>query len=334
MSFWKNQHVIVTGGAGFIGSHVVKKLVSEGADVQVIDNLWRGNLNNLKNDDGRYIFNPEDKFHLIDLTEYSKCLENIRDVDWVFHLADVVGGVKFAFENEMFIFRQNILINTNVLTSAIKNGIPNYIYAGTACSFPKHLQMAKEIAYLAESQTYPAHPESSYGWSKLMGEYEAELAQTTKRINIGLLRFHNVYGPGAPYEGDRAQVLPSLMRKVINYPKEPFVIWGSGNQYRDFIYIDDVVDALLRVGQFGMNHGLIQVGSEKPTTIREAAELIVELSQKDVAVSFDTSKPEGDLGRVGICTRAHEILNWHPRVPFKEGLKITMEWINAQMRNQ
>jgi len=332
MSFWEDQRVLITGGAGFIGSSLVKRLVFEGADVQVVDNLWRGNLNNLKNANGDYIIDFDNKFHLADLTDYAKCLEIISDVDWIFHLADVVGGVKFAFENELFIFRQNILINTNVLTAAIENSIPNYIYVGTACSFPKHLQMGPGFSYLRENQTYPAQPESSYGWSKLMGEYEAEIAQTTNKINVGLIRFHNVYGPGAPYEGDRAQVLPSLIRKVINYPEEPFIIWGSGNQYRDFLYIDDAVESLIRVGQYGMNEGLIQIGSEKPTTIREAAELIIKISGKVVNKEYDLSKPEGDLGRVGICHRAHKILHWNAQISLEEGLEKTIKWVTDQMQ--
>lgn len=334
MSFWTNKKVLVTGGAGFIGSSLVKRLVLEGAKVQVIDNLWRGNIGNLKNGKNSHIIDLDHDFHLADLTESSTCIKFIRDVDWVFHLADVVGGVQFAFSNESFVFRQNILINSNVLMACITNGIPNYVYVGTACSYPKHLQMAPGIVPLREDQTYPAEPESSYGWSKLMGEYEAELAQKSGKLNVGLLRLHNVYGPGAPYEGDGAQVLPSLIRKTIRFPKEHFIVWGSGNQYRDFVYVDDVVDSLILVGQHGMNKGLIQIGSEKATTIREAAEQIIRISGKPIDIHYDETKPEGDHGRIAICDRAREILGWIPTIGLYEGLTRTYKWINNQINSE
>jgi GDP-D-mannose 3',5'-epimerase len=331
MSIWSNKKILVTGGAGFIGSSLVKRLVSAGAKVHVIDNLWRGNLNNLLGSDGTHVIDLERNFHQSDLTDYKVCLDLIRDVDIVYHLADIVGGVQFVFSNEAFVFRHNILINTNVLSACLVNEVPNYIYVGTACSYPKHLQMAQGIVQLREDQTYPAEPESSYGWSKLMGEYEAELAQKSGKINVGLLRFHNVYGPGSVFEGDIAQALPSLIRKAINYPKEPFIIWGSGNQYRDFVYIDDIVDALIKIVIKGMNKGLVQIGSEQAVTLKEAAETIITVSGKQIDLKFDLSKPEGDRGRIGNCDRAREILDWCHKVNFANGIQTTYKWVEQQM---
>lgn len=334
MTPWSNVRVLVTGGAGFIGSSLVERLVLEEANVRVIDNLWRGSLDNLATRNGSHVIDLESTFHLADLTEYNKCLELIRDVDWVYHLADVVGGVQFALNNEMFIFRQNILINTNVLSACVANGIPNYVYVGTACSYPKHLQMAQGIVPLRENQTYPAEPESSYGWSKLMGEYEAELAQKSGKINVGLLRLHNVYGPRAPFEGDSAQVLPSLIRKAVRSPEEQFIVWGSGNQYRDFVYVDDVVEALMLVSKRGMNKGLIQIGSEQATMIREAAEIIAQIEGKPIPITYDTSKPEGDRGRIAVCDIARKVLGWRMEVTFEEGLQRTYMWVAEQINSK
>lgn len=327
----KNKKILVTGGAGFIGSTLVKRLVSDGADVSVIDNLWRGSVENLKNFDATYAIDLGSKFYLADLADYSKCLELIRGFDLVYHLADVVGGIQFAFDNEAFIFRQNILINTNVLAASIINHIPNYVYVGTACSYPKSLQMKEGIAAFTEDQVYPAEPESSYGWSKLMGEYEAELAQKSGKINVGLLRFHNVYGPGASYESTRSQVIPSLILKAIKHPNPPFVVWGNGNQYRDFVYIDDIIEALMLVPEHGMNRGVIQVGSEKATSIRALAEEIVKISGKSIEIVYDVEKPEGDHGRIAICDKAQEILGWHPTINLYTGLKNSYDWIFKQV---
>lgn len=329
---WKNKKIMVTGGAGFIGSTLVKRLVKGGANVRVIDNLWRGNRDNLMGEDGNYVIDMQNNFHEADLTDNAVCEEFIRDVELVYHLADIVGGVQFVFSNEAFVFRQNLLINTNVLAACLVNEIPDYIYVGTACSYPKHLQMAEGVAQLREDQTYPAEPESSYGWSKLMGEYEAELAQRSGKINVGLLRFHNVYGPGSVFEGSIAQALPSLIRKAVNHPTEPFIVWGSGTQYRDFVYIDDIINALVSVAGKGMNKGLIQIGSEKAVTLKEAAETVIKISDKQIELKFDLSKPEGDRGRIGICDRAREILGWEQTVDFESGLRNTYQWIEQQMK--
>jgi GDP-D-mannose 3',5'-epimerase len=331
---WRSKKVIVTGGAGFIGSKLVKTLVSLGANVKVLDNLWRGSLENLKNKDNYYMIDIKNDFLMTDLTDYSKCLENIREADYVFHLADVVAGINFVFNNEIFTYRQNILINTNTISACIVNGIENYIYVGTACSFPKHLQMADGIAQLHEDQTYPAEPESSYGWSKLMGEYEALIVAKNKKLNVGLLRLHNVYGPGAVFDKDRSQVLPSLVRKAINYPNEDFIVWGNGEQYRDFIYVDDVIEALLLVAEKGMGRGLIQIGSEKATSIKEAAEIIVDLSGKEISIKFDPSGPQGDRGRIAICDNARNILDWSAKVELQEGISNLYSWVQNQIVKQ
>jgi nucleoside-diphosphate-sugar epimerase len=161
--------VLVTGGAGFVGSNLIQRLTTEfKAKVHVIDNLWRGTLENLE---GRGIDVSKD-VTIADLTSQDECMKHIRDADVVFHLADIVAGVDFVFSNQNFVFRQNLLINTNVLAACAANGIKNYIYVGTACSFPQHLQMDENYKTVAlhEDVTYPAEPESSYGWSKLMGE--------------------------------------------------------------------------------------------------------------------------------------------------------------------
>jgi nucleoside-diphosphate-sugar epimerase len=329
-----SKKVIVTGGAGFIGSNLVKRLVEFGADVVVIDNLWRGSYDNLRNEQGAYVINMGTNFRLADLTDYGNCLEFIRDADYVFHLADIVGGINFVFANEEFVFRQNLLINTNTITACLKNGIGNCIYVGTACSYPKHLQMEDSIVTLREDQVYPAEPESAYGWSKLMGEYEAELAGRSNRMNVGILRFHNVYGPGSVFDQERSQVIPSLVRKANNYPNEDFIVWGSGDQYRDFIYVDDVIDALMLVASKGMGKGPIQIGSEIATSVRRVAEIIVEISGKKIEPVFDVNAPQGDRGRVANCDRAREILGWYPRTELKDGIAKLYAWVQNRMQQE
>ena len=325
------SRVVVTGGAGFIGSTLVKRLVQQGHHVRVIDNLWRGRLENLTWPDGSEVIDRRRDFHLADLCDSGRCLELVRDVDLVYHLADVVAGIEFVFNNEAFVFRQNVVMNSNVINACVANGVSKLVYAGTACSYPKHLQGGVGTAVMVESQAYPAEPESAYGWSKLLGEYEAELAGRDGRVSVGLLRFHNVYGPGAAYDPSVSQVIPALNRKAIRHPAEPFSVWGSGRQYRDFVFADDAVEALLLVAERGMDLGVIQIGTGEPVTVRHLADLIIAVSGKDIHAEYDTSRPEGDFGRVADWSRAREILCWTPAISLREGLERSYEWVGDRL---
>jgi nucleoside-diphosphate-sugar epimerase len=205
-------------------------------------------------------------------------------------LADIVAGIDFVFANEPFLYHANVLINTNVYTAVREVGIRNVVYLGTACSYPRSLQEKPGGLPLMEHQVYPADPESAYGWSKLLGEYEAGLLARHSNLNVGILRLHNVYGPRALLTKKRSQVIPSLIRKAIRYPEEGFLVWGSGKQARDFVFVGDVVDAVLRLPLRGMGQGPIQIGTARQTTVAELASLIVEISGKEIRVEFDETK--------------------------------------------
>jgi len=303
----------------------------EGNDVTVVDNLWRGSLEHLKFEDVQ--FDISKRFHQLDLRQPS-LLETIPgQFDYIVHLADIVAGVGYVFANQGEIFRENILINTHVIKSARVLNPKGFLYVGTACSFPQTLQTGPDARPLREEDQYPADPESGYGWSKLMGEYEALLMEKETGIPVSILIFHNVYGTPCDL-GERSQVIPSLLKKVALYPKEPFVVWGSGAQGRAFVHIDDVVDALAAALKVGWGHGPIQIGPGICTTIREIAEKAVEISGKSISIIFDTSKPEGDKGRCANYSKARNLLGWEPRVSLEAGLKKTYDWINQKLQSE
>lgn len=238
--------ILVTGGCGMIGSTLVKKLVKEGYEVFVIDNLWRGKLSYLNDESGNPVINIDTHFYNIDLSVSGQCDRIIFNVDYIFHLADVVAGIDYVFNNQGDLFRQNILINSNVIHSCRKAGakrIKGFIYVGTACSFPLTRQNTINATPLKEDELYPAMPESAYGWSKLIGQIETDFMEKELGIPCCVLMFHNVYGSPCDF-GERSQVIPALIRKAINYPKEDFIVWGSGKQGRAFIHVDDIVEAL------------------------------------------------------------------------------------------
>jgi GDP-D-mannose 3',5'-epimerase len=336
LSWYSSKSILITGGAGFIGSWLTESLVNLGAHVFVVDNLWRGSLDNLRSEDGGSLVPLADRFIYGDLREYhvalSTCLRSSPDI--VFHLADVVAGIDYVFANEPFIFRSNMLINSNVFSAVQETKVPNLVYVGTACSYPRHLQQSTGGKPLKEDQVYPADPESSYGWSKLMGEYEAQLIGENAGINVGILRLHNVYGPKSILSRKRSQAIPSLIRKAVCYPEEDFIVWGSGKQARDFIFVSDVVNALLLLPLKGMNQGPIQIASGVETTIAEIAETVIKVSGKGIPLKFDTSKPEGDIGRCGDTEKAAKILGWSQSVNIEEGIRRTYRWAESQIVNK
>ncbi len=329
--------ILVTGGCGMIGSNLVKRLVKNGHDVSVIDNLWRGKLEYLNDDNGKPVIDLESRYFNIDLSKESAEVDAIvAENDYVIHLADIVAGIDYVFGNQGDLFRQNNLINTNLFHSVRKAGkerIKGLIYVGTACSYPLTRQNSLDVVPLREEELFPALPESAYGWSKLMGQLEMGYLEKETGIPCCTLQFHNVYGSPCDF-GARSQVIPALIRKAINYPAEEFNVWGSGKQGRAFIHVNDVVDALILALEKGWGHGWIQIGPSVCTSIAEIAETVVRISGKDITPFFDTTKPEGDKARSADYSKAKEILGWEPKVKLEDGLRQQYEWIKDRIEKQ
>eukprot|EP00397_Hematodinium_sp_SG-2012_P013745 GEMP01013966.1.p1 GENE.GEMP01013966.1~~GEMP01013966.1.p1 ORF type:complete len:698 (+),score=91.01 GEMP01013966.1:138-2231(+) len=329
--------ILVTGGAGFVGGHLIPRLRRDfpSAHIKIVDNLWRGSTANLLDDNGRARVDFAKDLCIADLTEPSVSDCMMQHVDIVFHLADIVAGVDYVFSHEPYVYSQNMRINLNVAESAKRNGVRKFLYTATACSLPKHLQSSYENVAISEQQLYPANPESSYGWSKLMGEYELNLLKSPT-FEVGIVRFHNLYGPRIAYDAKRSQALPSLVRKVLTTTTNgELLVWGSGSQYRDFLYIDDAIDGLMATYHRGLNNGTFQLGTGEATTLRHAAAITIQIAKKlvrkTVTARFDISKPEGDRGRVADVSRAREILGWRARTTFVDGMERMFSWIQSDM---
>lgn len=319
-----------------IGSNLTKRLVREGHEIFIIDNLWRGKLEYLNDDDGKPVIDLGTHFFNIDLAEAKGLDDIVSKVDYVIHLADIVAGINYVFNNQGELFRINNLINTNVFHSVRKAGkdvIKGLIYVGTACSYPLTRQNSLDVVPLREEELFPALPESAYGWSKLMGQLEIGYLEKETGIPCCTLQFHNVYGSPCDF-GERSQVIPALIRKAINYPDEQFNVWGSGLQGRAFIHVNDIVDALCLALEKGWGHGWIQIGPSECTSIKEIAEAIVRISGKDITPFYDTSKPEGDKARSADWTKAKEILGWEPKVKLEDGLREQYNWVKAQLNKK
>ena len=204
-----------------IGSNLVKRLVKEGHNVFVIDNLWRGKIEYLNDDNGSPVIDIEKNFSQSDLSLPGEWEAIIPSVDYVVHLADIVAGIDYVFNNQGSVFRINNAINSNVFTAVRKAGkdkIKGLIYVGTVCSFPLTRQSSFEAVPLREEELFPAEPESAYGWSKLVGQLEIGYLEQETGIPCCTLMLHNVYGSPCDY-GIRSQVIPALIRKAVNYPE-------------------------------------------------------------------------------------------------------------------
>ena len=167
-----------------------------------------------------------------------------------------------------------------------------------------------------------------------MGEYETELIENETEIPVSILRLHNVYGSPCDYDAARGQVIPSLIRKALNFPEEPYIVWGSGEQGRAFVHVDDSVEALILAMGSGLGQGVIQIGPDVCTRIREIAELIVRVSGKNIDIQYDPSKPEGDRGRAADFSKARNVLGWAPRVSLEEGINNVYQWIKADLKSK
>ena len=321
--------ILVTGGAGMIGSNLVKELLQQNHEVLVIDNYYRGKKENLEFEGFDF-----DNFLFYDLSKgiSNELITFCRNIEVIYHLADIVAGIGYVFKNESDIFNQNVKINTTVADIINQLKIPKLIYAGTACSFPESLQ-SKYSGYkpLSEDQLFPASPESGYGWSKLIGQLQYKYLSDKKGVESITLMFHNVYGLPCDFSEERSQVIPSLVRKVSEAINgEELVVWGSGNQSRAFVHVSDVVKALVKTLEldFSLND-TIQIGPTESTSIKNIATKLVSLSGLNLDIKYDLTKPEGDKARCSDNVLAKELLDWEPEKKKQKGLSEMLEYYGS-----
>jgi nucleoside-diphosphate-sugar epimerase len=321
MSYWTNKTVLVTGGAGFIGSHLVPVLVAGGAKVTVVDNLERGHLEFLDSVANQI------EFHKCDLLDYNDFQKHCAGKDVVFHLASKVGGIAYYTGKPFEVFESNLRMDGNVLEAVLAHGVPHYFYASSAHVYPIELQLDAEAPPIREDQVIPAHPELSYGWAKLMGEKRIEYAIAEGRtLRASIARIIGAYGPNQDYNLATGSAIPVFIRRAIEYPKlSPFKVLGTGVETRSYCYVSDIVDGiLLSTQKLGDSPivGPFNLGAEGRVTIGELARTVVEVSGKDIPIQFDTSHPTLIWGQALDCSYVSRLLDgWHPQVSMRTGLE-------------
>ena len=322
---WSDSRILVTGGAGFIGSALVRRLVALGANVRVADNFSRGSKQNIQD-----IIN-QIELQEVDLTKEGNCDVVCKDMDYVFHLAASVGGIQFINKENVGGLTPSVQMNTNMLESARKNDIQRFVFTSSACVYR---QRSNELNQFKESDAFPANPATSYGWAKLLGEIQLKAYHDDYGLKGSSARIFNAYGERENLNPRWSHVIPSLIRKAIHYPKEGYKLFGDGFQERAFLYVEDCVDGLLLFMEKLTKAEAINLGSDEVVSIRQLAETVIQISNKAIQPEWDAKGPTGTDRYSADQTAMVKILKWKPQTCLSEGLKRTYHWAEGVLHVQ
>ncbi|HYB98184.1 MAG TPA: NAD-dependent epimerase/dehydratase family protein [Candidatus Limnocylindrales bacterium] len=311
--------VLVTGGGGFIGHHLIKRLKREGFWVRGVD-----------------IKAPEfeataaDEFELLDLRRWENCLRATRGVEHVYALAADMGGMGFISANHAQILHNNSLINIHTLDAARENGVRRYLYTSSACVYPQGLQTDAAVVPLKESDAYPADPQDAYGWEKLVTERLCTHYREDYGIATRIVRFHNIYGPLGTWEGGREKAPAAICRKVAEaHDGGTIEVWGDGEQTRSFCYIDDCIEGIRRLMDSDFAEPL-NLGSDEMVSINELVAIVSGVAGKKIDIRH-VEGPMGVRGRNSDNSLCRQVLGWEPQTRLAQGLATTYAWINEQV---
>jgi GDP-D-mannose 3', 5'-epimerase len=319
----KNKKILVCGGGGFIGGHLVAKLLSMNNSIVCVD---------LKPKELWFQYFDECENYSLDLKEYENCLKVSKNIDYVFNMACNMGGMGFI-ENNKAECMLSVLVNTNLLRACLKNKIDRYFFSSSACAYNTSKQKETFIAGLKEEDAYPAMPEDGYGWEKLFSERMCRHFMEDFNLQTRVARYHNIYGPFGTYDGGREKAPAAISRKIasakINNISQ-IDVWGDGEQTRTFAYIDDCIIGTLKL--FLSDHGEpINIGSSEQVSINQMIDTIEDIADYKVKRNYQLDKPLGVRGRSSNNEKIKEVLSWEPQISLREGLTKTYNWINNQL---
>lgn len=318
------RSVLVTGGCGFIGSHLVEHLVNTDAKVIVADDFSKAGLANIE-----HLLDDVD-LRPVDLTTREGCIKATDGVDDVFHLAASVGGIHYIKRENVGGLTPSVLMNQQMLEAARINDVDRFLFASSACIYRQEHDGLNEFS---EEQGTPADPHSTYGWAKVLGEVACEAYFEDCDIQTGSVRIFNAYGPRENLDPGSSHVIPSLCRKAIEAEDgDAIELFGDGTQERGFIYISDLVDGMIRAMDVGLDGEAINLGNAtEVVTMNELAERIIEISGKDLHIEHDTAMPTGTDKYAADMSTMEEKLDWKPGIPLDRGLKQVYDWAEQEL---
>lgn len=331
---WENKTVLVTGGASFIGSHLVDTLLKRGVIVKVADDFSSGKLSNLeyalkKSSAGAWGSNNLTAWQG-DLKERSFARRMMEDVDVVFHLAALHGGRGYI-DTHPAQCCTNMILDQLLFEEAYKAEVERICFASSACVYPSYLQEETGSFYLLkEDDADPfvrdkAFADLEYGWAKLMAEMALKAYHRQYGMRTSSVRIFTAYGPR---ENETHAIIALIAKAFIKM--EPYIIWGTGEQDRNFTYVQDIVDAMILAAEKIEDGTPVNAGRDDRITINQAAELVFDIvGWKPKGIKHDLSKPQGVASRAADLTRARRILGWEPKFSYKEGFEKTIKWYFA-----
>jgi GDP-D-mannose 3',5'-epimerase len=314
------DRILVTGGGGFVGSHLARYLYQQGNFVRTAD---------IKYDD--YIQDYCTEKLILDLRIKENCLKATKNIDKVYNLAANMGGIGFITEVGAEVMHDNTLINTFMLEASRQNSVKRYLFTSSACVYPTYRQTDPKVKGLREEDAYPADPDNFYGWEKLYTEKMCEAYQRDCGMDIRILRYHNIYGPEGTYKGGREKSPAALCRKVAEATDPGTIeIWGDGKQTRSYCYVDDAVKGTVALMESDYAKPL-NIGSDRLVTINKLADMIIQISGKKITNTYNLTAAQGVRGRNADLTLVEKVLSWQPQITLEDGLSRTYKWIREQV---
>lgn len=337
---------LVLGAGGFIGSHLVKKLKSEGFWVRGVDLKYPEHWETVADD---FIIgdlrDPQVVSRVMFAPNQTSLDDKENSFDEVYQLAADMGGAGYIFtgNNDANVMHNSALINLNVAHEAIKQSVKRIFYSSSACMYPEHNQLDPNNPNCEESSAYPANPDSEYGWEKLFSERLFLAFNRNYGLDVRVARFHNIFGPYGTWTGGKEKAPAAMCRKVAETPDGGEIeVWGDGQQTRSFLYIDDCIDAVLTFMRQEIFLGPVNIGSEEMVTINQLAQMAINSSGKSIAIKnidgdefkakYGFKCPVGVRGRNSDNTLYREKMGVEFNRPLYEGVGETFEWINKQIK--
>lgn len=315
---FRNKAVLVTGGASFIGSHLVDALVSKGARVRVADDLSGGKSENIQG----HLAAGRIEFIRADLREPGVARKVMEGIEIVFHLAADHGGRGYVDLHQAGP-ASNLFLDGLVFWEAHKAGVEKLVYASSGCVYPNHLQSSPdEEVYLKEDMVKPPYDaDNMYGWAKLMGELTLKSYCKEFGMKAASCRYFTVYGPRGV---ENHAVIAMMARAFVG--QNPFEVWGDGNQVRNWTYVDDIVRGTMLVAEKIDDGAAVNLGTTERIRVIDMVRMILEYTGHNATIVLRPDMPTGPLNRVADNSLAKELLNWEPLVSFQTGLKRTIDW--------
>ena len=319
-----NKKAVVFGAGGFIGGHLVKRLLDEGYHVRGVD---------IKPKEEWWQIPTHMDYEVFD--NYDLTCESIFQVvdkmDEVYQLAADMGGAGYIFtgENDANVMTNSGLINLRLLNQLAKmEETIKVFYSSSACIYPARNQLEPENPNCVEDSAYPADPDSEYGWEKLFSERLYKAYQRNYKIPVKVARFHNIFGPHGSFDGGKEKAPAAMCRKAL-LSAEIMEVWGPGTQTRSFLYIDDCVDAI-RTFMDSDSDAIVNIGSEEMISINGLAQMAIEISGRDLTIQ-NVDGPVGVMGRCSDNALIEKEIGWKPKYSLRQGMEKTLEWINGEI---